>query len=80
MKTINPPKHKREPTKDIDTETKSRETCTVKVKNIAADTDEHSIRDFFKDCGEIGDISFVEAEGIRYAIFDFENEQQVFQH
>lgn len=71
-------KHKREPTKDIDTETKSRETCTVKVKNIAADTDEHSIRDFFKDCGEIGDISFVEAEGIRYAIFDFENEQQVF--
>ena len=41
-----PQKHKREPTKDIDTETKSRETCTVKVKNIAADTDEHSIRDF----------------------------------
>ena len=48
MKTINPPKTQREPTKDIDTETKSRETCTVKVKNIAADTDEHSIRDFSK--------------------------------
>ena len=71
-------KRKREPTKDFDTETKSRETCTIKVKNLAANTTEDSIRSFFKDCGEVGDISFVEAEGMRYAIFDFQNEQQVF--
>ena len=42
------------------------------------DTTEDQVRDFFKDCGEIGDILFVELDNHKVAIFDFHNEQQVF--
>lgn len=59
-------------------ETKSREKCTVKVEGISLDTTEDQVRDFFKDCGEIGDILFVELDNHKVAIFDFHNEQQVF--
>lgn len=59
-------------------ETKSREKCTVKVEGLSLEINEDQVRDFFKDCGEIGEISFVNDGDHRMAIFDFQNEQQVF--
>ncbi|RCK62854.1 hypothetical protein Cantr_09014 [Candida viswanathii] len=63
---------------DKEPETKSREKCTVRVDNIPLDATEDTVRNFFKDCGEIGEISLVDVDNQRVGIFDFQTEQQVF--
>ncbi|EMG49025.1 hypothetical protein SBY92_004192 [Candida maltosa Xu316] len=61
---------------DKEPETKSREKLTVKVENLPPAITEKQLKDFFKDCGELGDISIL--DDLHIAIFDFQSEQQVF--
>lgn len=64
---------------DISAEfTRSREEYTVEVRNLPLNATEDDVKSLFHDCGEIKELTIVDAQGDRHALVEFTNELQVF--